>query len=348
MSTTILPSAPSEVSSLQGRRKTEKQILAALGDHRRLNGDQEAVYFVLRGAGLPVSIGLRRLPRIAVSADAEPAIYIALKNLGLRDEPHSRPPTIIVEPRRELTSAMPLLMERSSSTSATAVPLAAAEGALDAAGPLPSELGSAFPPEVPLPDDLLLGADLHQNLAAPLMRNISTPASERNGTPLQAPGVADISATTRAKSSGEKQREWCIQMATPKQMVSSLGFQAALKFETSSVAKNETIKKPSGRLWLGASTKQDCGCETDGISNSLLFWQQSLTPMRDPHEQLQRCITLAQPRKRTAHAAQAAIMLRRSRSAGAQSPTAAGAVAAREFRARQALLQARTHEEQWR
>lgn len=92
------------------RQRSEQQILAALERDQRLQGDEEAVYFVLRGLGLPVTTGPRQQPKICISAEKMPRLFAALKRLDLRVDGRC----IVVEPR----SSQPGALERSRSAPA--------------------------------------------------------------------------------------------------------------------------------------------------------------------------------------------------------------------------------------
>lgn len=65
--------------------KTEKQLVEALTrDELRIGGSEEAVYFVLRGLGVPVLEGAALTPRIEVSKSEQPDLGRKLRSLGLK------------------------------------------------------------------------------------------------------------------------------------------------------------------------------------------------------------------------------------------------------------------------
>uniref|UniRef100_A0A7S0AJW2 Uncharacterized protein n=1 Tax=Pyrodinium bahamense TaxID=73915 RepID=A0A7S0AJW2_9DINO len=67
------------------RRGGEQKLLAALSDPR-LKGSQDGAYFVLRGFGFPASSTSVPAPRIEVFAATQPAVFNALKHLGLQHD----------------------------------------------------------------------------------------------------------------------------------------------------------------------------------------------------------------------------------------------------------------------
>eukprot|EP00931_Biecheleriopsis_adriatica_P019776 TRINITY_DN13387_c0_g2_i1.p1 TRINITY_DN13387_c0_g2~~TRINITY_DN13387_c0_g2_i1.p1 ORF type:complete len:370 (-),score=63.12 TRINITY_DN13387_c0_g2_i1:123-1232(-) len=75
----------------------DSRLLAALTDPR-LKGSQQAVYFTLRGLGVPAIDGRDGVMRIEVFAAKQPKLFAALRRLGLRQE-HDR---IVVEAREDV------------------------------------------------------------------------------------------------------------------------------------------------------------------------------------------------------------------------------------------------------
>lgn len=69
----------------KSKRKGESRILEALSDVR-LKGSQQAVYFTLRGLGMPAIEGPGQVPRIEVFAAKQPQLFSALRRLGLRTD----------------------------------------------------------------------------------------------------------------------------------------------------------------------------------------------------------------------------------------------------------------------
>lgn len=67
------------------KRKGDSHILEALSDVR-LKGSQQAVYFTLRGLGMPAIEGPGQVPRIEVFAAKQPQLFSALRRLGLRND----------------------------------------------------------------------------------------------------------------------------------------------------------------------------------------------------------------------------------------------------------------------
>eukprot|EP00929_Paragymnodinium_shiwhaense_P119555 TRINITY_DN9145_c0_g1_i1.p1 TRINITY_DN9145_c0_g1~~TRINITY_DN9145_c0_g1_i1.p1 ORF type:complete len:1168 (-),score=419.89 TRINITY_DN9145_c0_g1_i1:218-3721(-) len=80
--------------------KAESKLVAAVSD-KRLRGRDEAVYYILRGMGMPVLYDKHDFPRIEVVASKYKALFVALKRLGIRSDGA----TIIVEPRPQATKA---------------------------------------------------------------------------------------------------------------------------------------------------------------------------------------------------------------------------------------------------
>jgi len=66
-------------------REIERCMLAALMDER-LHGQEDAIYFVLRGLGMPVTVsaGIPVSPCIAVPAAQMPSLFCALRRMGIR------------------------------------------------------------------------------------------------------------------------------------------------------------------------------------------------------------------------------------------------------------------------
>ncbi|CAE8640971.1 unnamed protein product [Polarella glacialis] len=82
-----------------GRHKgnPDSRLLAALSD-ARLKGHEQAVYFTLRGLGMPAIEGPGSAPRIEVFAAQQPQLFSALRRLGLRHDGKR----LVIEPREEL------------------------------------------------------------------------------------------------------------------------------------------------------------------------------------------------------------------------------------------------------
>eukprot|EP00927_Polykrikos_kofoidii_P074307 TRINITY_DN70295_c0_g1_i1.p1 TRINITY_DN70295_c0_g1~~TRINITY_DN70295_c0_g1_i1.p1 ORF type:complete len:461 (-),score=61.65 TRINITY_DN70295_c0_g1_i1:221-1603(-) len=79
------------------RPGAESQFMAAVMERRLAMCHQEAVYYMLRGLGMPVTGRSGQLPRIQVPAAKYPTLFTALKRLGLK-------PTgdrFIIEPRAD-------------------------------------------------------------------------------------------------------------------------------------------------------------------------------------------------------------------------------------------------------
>jgi len=71
-------------------------MLAALMD-KRLKGHEEAVYYVLRGLGMPVTnMGTGETPTLEVSALKQPTLFAALKRLGIRRSPDGK--SMVIRP----------------------------------------------------------------------------------------------------------------------------------------------------------------------------------------------------------------------------------------------------------
>lgn len=102
-----------EADPRKATKNADSKYLAALSDVR-LEGSNEAVYFVLRGLGMKASPGPNSLPRIEIMAAQHPRLYAALRRLGLR---HLRD-TIVLEPSAGTLERLPA----TSSTSDLKVP----------------------------------------------------------------------------------------------------------------------------------------------------------------------------------------------------------------------------------
>lgn len=91
-----------EADPRKATKNADSKYLAALSDVR-LEGSNEAVYFVLRGLGMKASPGPNSLPRIEIMAAQHPRLYAALRRLGLR---HLRD-TIVLEPSAGTLERLP-------------------------------------------------------------------------------------------------------------------------------------------------------------------------------------------------------------------------------------------------
>eukprot|EP00435_Cladocopium_sp_Y103_P030624 s1549_g7.t1 len=91
-----------EADPRKATKNADSKYLAALSDVR-LEGSNEAVYFVLRGLGMKASPGPNSLPRIEIMAAQHPRLYAALRRLGLR---HLRD-TIVLEPSSGTLERLP-------------------------------------------------------------------------------------------------------------------------------------------------------------------------------------------------------------------------------------------------
>eukprot|EP00928_Gymnodinium_smaydae_P096179 TRINITY_DN8439_c1_g1_i1.p1 TRINITY_DN8439_c1_g1~~TRINITY_DN8439_c1_g1_i1.p1 ORF type:complete len:504 (-),score=77.49 TRINITY_DN8439_c1_g1_i1:77-1540(-) len=100
-------SGNTNASGTKKKPTLEQQLVTELSQDKRLRGHEEAVYYTLRGYGLPVIQG-DEYPRIEVSAVRQPTLFHALKRLGLRPEGKR----MIVEPRPD-ARASPLSPARS-------------------------------------------------------------------------------------------------------------------------------------------------------------------------------------------------------------------------------------------
>mmetsp|Transcript_52478 Transcript_52478/g.147308 ORF Transcript_52478/g.147308 Transcript_52478/m.147308 type:complete len:329 (-) Transcript_52478:23-1009(-) len=80
---------------LQGQaRRSESHLLAAVSDDR-LQGREDAIYFVLRGLGVPVSSSGQAAPYIVVGLAEMPTLFHTLRRMGLPN----RGPYITLAPR---------------------------------------------------------------------------------------------------------------------------------------------------------------------------------------------------------------------------------------------------------
>jgi len=81
--TTPEPPAPKPEHAAAKPKPGDSKLVAAMQDVR-LKGSAQAVYFTLRGLGMPATEGSHGIPRIEIYAAKQPQLFRALRRLGLR------------------------------------------------------------------------------------------------------------------------------------------------------------------------------------------------------------------------------------------------------------------------
>eukprot|EP00440_Ansanella_granifera_P060194 gb/GFBE01065239.1/.p1 GENE.gb/GFBE01065239.1/~~gb/GFBE01065239.1/.p1 ORF type:complete len:389 (+),score=75.91 gb/GFBE01065239.1/:1-1167(+) len=294
-----MSSAAAAESSQKAKKTGDSRLLAALTDVR-LKGSQQAVYFTLRGLGMPAIEGPGCIPRIEVFAAKQPQLFVALRRLGLRHDGNR----IVVEAKEDQSP-----VDRASM-------------------PLPGGKLSASCSELRRPSGLsecdekgrnsLRGGSLSAAEHEEFFERMSWP----KGVGKKGPYMSALSDA--AESLGlvpPRSREEALKTST-----SPKGQQASSQRGSRDRAKGEHDDRSPPASPPSRSS-------TSALPDIPSWWKMS-KPRADPAEQKTYCSQLAKPRERSTRSKVLPIIF------GPRQQTAEGSAAERHFLARFSRLQA--------